>query len=106
MIFTLFYVLCMFLIILLNTVDSRLLMSNNRLSRSENLAPVATWKFNNRLQSIVEFSTVFFLYISNFSSQITYPFVNCGCSNFFFLNSANLICRDMDISKYVPWTSR
>ena len=26
--------------------------------------------------------------------------VKCGCSNYFFLNSANLICRGTDISKY------
>ena len=31
--------------------------------------------------------------ISNFRSQITYSFVKCGCSIYFFLNSANLICR-------------
>ena len=45
--------------------------------------------------------------ISNFKSQITYSFVKCGCSIYcfffffvFFFNSANLICRGMDISKY------
>ena len=27
-------------------------------------------------------------------------FAKCGCSNYFFLNSANLICRGTDISKY------
>ena len=43
----------------------------------------------------------YFQYISNFKSQITYTFVKCGCSiHFFFLNSANLICRGTDISKY------
>ena len=36
----------------------------------------------------------------NFNSPITYIFVKCGCSNYFFLNSANLICRGTDISKY------
>ena len=42
----------------------------------------------------------YFHYISNFKSPITYKFVKCGCSNYFFLNSANLICRGTDISKY------
>ena len=42
----------------------------------------------------------YFQYISNFNSPITYIFVKCGCSNYFFLNSANLICRSTDISKY------
>ena len=27
-------------------------------------------------------------------------FVKCGCSNYFWFNSANLICRGTDISKY------
>ena len=40
-------------------------------------------------------------YISNFTSQITYSFAKCGCSIYFFLNSANLICQCMDISKYL-----
>ena len=42
----------------------------------------------------------YFQYISNFKSPITYIFVKCGCSNYFFLNSANLICRGTDVSKY------
>ena len=41
----------------------------------------------------------YFQYIS-FKSPITHIFVKCGCLNYFFLNSANLICRGMDISKY------
>ena len=32
--------------------------------------------------------------------KITYSFVKCGHSIYFFLNSANLICRGTDISKY------
>ena len=32
--------------------------------------------------------------------QLHYIFVKCGCANYFFLNSANLICRGKDISKY------
>ena len=42
----------------------------------------------------------YFQYISNFRSQITYSFMKCGGSLYFFLNSANLICRVTDISKY------
>ena len=42
----------------------------------------------------------YFQYISNFKSPITYTFVQCGCSNYFFLNSATLICRGTNISKY------
>ena len=39
-----------------------------------------------------------FQYISNFRSQITYSFVKfCFI---FFLNSTNLVCRGMDISKF------
>ena len=41
----------------------------------------------------------YFQYIS-FKSPITHIFVKCGCLNNFFLSSANLICRGMDISKY------
>ena len=40
----------------------------------------------------------YFQYISK--SPITYIFVKCGCSNYFFFNSANLICRGTDILKY------
>ena len=47
-------------------------ISNNRLSRSENLVPVLTRKLNN---------------VSRTSS-----FGKCGCSIYFFLKSANLIC--------------
>ena len=42
----------------------------------------------------------YFQHISNFKSPITYPFDKCGCSIYVFLNSANLICRSTDISKY------
>ena len=37
--------------------------------------------------------------ISNLKSPITYKFVKCGSSNYFFLSSENLICRGTDISK-------
>ena len=49
-------------------------------------------------------STIFKKNISNFKSPITYIFVKCGCSNYFFLNSANLICRGTDISKYFRYS--
>ena len=42
----------------------------------------------------------YFQYIVNFRSQITYSFVKCAYSIYFFLNSANLICRGTNISKY------
>ena len=42
----------------------------------------------------------YFQYISKFKSPVTYIFVKRGCSNYFFLISANLICRGTDISKY------
>ena len=42
----------------------------------------------------------YFQYISIFRSQSTYSFVKCGCLIYFFLNSANLICRGTYISKY------
>ena len=44
------------------------------------------------------FSTLFYIYISNFRSPITYSFVKCGCSIYCFPLST-LICRSTDISK-------
>ena len=41
----------------------------------------------------------YFQYISNFKNPITHIFVKCGCLNYFFLISENLICRGTDISK-------
>ena len=35
------------------------------------------------------FSTLFYIYISNFRSQITYSFVKCGCSIYCFPHSLN-----------------
>ena len=43
----------------------------------------------------------YFQHNSNFKSPITYIFVKCGCSNNFFLYSANLIYRGTEISKYL-----
>ena len=53
------------------------------------------------LRSNFSYFPQYFQYISNFKSPITYIFVKYGCSNIFFLNSANLICRGTDISKYL-----
>ena len=36
----------------------------------------------------------YFQYVSNFGSPIRYSFVKCGCLIYFFLSSANLLCRD------------
>ena len=64
------------------------LISNNLLSRSENLVPALTWKSKDREPNIEEKRSNFpfpqhFQYISNFRSQITYSFVKCGCSIYF-----------------------
>ena len=70
------------------------LISNSGLSRRENLVPVS-WNSNNNIVNIVKKRR-----ISNFRSQNIYSFVKCGCSIYFSLSSANLICRGTDISKY------
>ena len=79
------------MVIQLTLVISTSLISNNRLSRSENLVPVLTWKSNNRYLNIVEkrnrsqgeisplFHNIFNISL-NFRSQITYSFIKCGCS--------------------------
>ena len=51
------------------------------------------------LRSIFSSFPQYVRYISNVKSPITYIFVKCGCSNYFILNSENLICRGTDISK-------
>ena len=58
-------------------------------------------KRRNNVFSFPQYFQYIFQNISNFRSQITYPFVKCGCPIYFFLNSANLICRGTDISKYL-----
>ena len=52
-----------------------------------------------RLMSNFSSFPQYFRCISNVKSPIIYKFVKCGCSNYFFLNSENLICRGTDISK-------
>ena len=83
-----------------NTVDPRyldLLILNNRLSWSENLVSVLTWKWNNRLQNIVEkrtnsskgaisplFHNIFNISLnSGVKLFITHLFAKCGCSIYF-----------------------
>ena len=88
-----------------NLVILNSLISNYRLSRSENLVPVLTRNY----EQFLLFSTLFYIYISNFRSQITYSFVKCGCSIYCFPHSLN-----SDMSKYgylevfqwVRWNSR
>ena len=88
-------------------IISTSLISNNRLSQSENLVPVLTWKSNNRYQNIVEkrrncssgaISPLFYNISNislNFRSQITYSFVKCGCSIYCFPQ----FCKS-DMSRY------
>ena len=45
------------------------------------------------------FHTIFSINISNYRSEITCSFVKFVCSIGVFLHSANLICRNTDISK-------
>ena len=92
-------------------VISTSIISNNRLSRRENLILVLTQKsqIRNKIlwirgkiapkEQFLPFSTKFSIYISNLKRQITYLFVKFGCSICIFLNSAKLICRSTDISK-------
>ena len=68
-----------------------------------------SWHFEVRISGSVsesplefEITRVDYIFniISNFRSQITYSFIKCGWSIYFFLSSANLKCRGTDISKY------
>ena len=91
-------------------VISTSLISNNRLSRSENLVPVLTLKSNNRYQNIVEkrrnkekfllFSTIFSIYLLTSGVKLHIHLLNVVVRFIVFLNSANLICQGTDISKY------
>ena len=86
-------------------VISNSLISNNRLSRSENLVPVLTQRSTNRQQNSVEkrrnFSSFpqYFQYISNLGVKLHFRSVKSGCSINCFLHFANLICQSTDISK-------
>ena len=86
---------------------SWLSLSRHRLSRITTYLEVKLWplpKHENLTtgKNIVEIYIFpqYFQYISNFKSPIIYIFVKCGCSNYFVLNSAILICRGTDVSKY------
>ena len=84
------------------TVDSRYLEVKIRsLFKHENLTTgkKILWKRKEIAPNFPIFPQ-YFQYISNFRGQITYSFVKCGGSIYFFLNSTNLICRVTDISKY------
>ena len=47
------------------------------------------------------FSTLFYIYISNFRSQITYSFVKCGSSIYCFPHSLNSDSVEVRISRSV-----
>ena len=96
-------------------VISNSLISNNRLSRSENLVPVLTQRSTNRQQNIVKkrsnFSSFpqYFQYISNLGVKLKIHSVKGGC----WINCFPQF-RKSDMSKYgylevfrrVPWISR
>ena len=67
------------------------------LPKHENLT--TSKKYCGKEKKLLPSFPQYFRYISNVKSPITYKFVKCGCSNYFFLNSENLICRGTDISK-------
>ena len=90
-----------------STVDSRyLLISNNRLSQSENLVPVLTQRSTNRQHNIVEkrrncsplFHNIFNIFLTQESSYI-FIVLKVVVRLIVFLSSANLIGRNTDISK-------
>ena len=98
-------------------VISNSIISNNRLSRRENQVLIQTQKSNIRYLNIVDKTRncsspvpiIFSIFISNERNLITYSFVKFGCAIRIFVNSENLKCRSMDISKCfrgVPSTSR
>ena len=61
-------------------VTSNSLISNNRLSRSENLVPVLTLRSTNRQQNIVKKRRNYFQYISNLGVKLKIHSVKGGCS--------------------------
>ena len=91
--------------------SQKLSLSRPRLSRITAYLEVKIWslpkhenlttgkKYCRKEEQFLLFSTIVSI-ASKFKSPITYIFVKCGCANYFFLTSANLICRGMDISKY------
>ena len=79
-------------------VISTSLISNDRLTTGNKLL----WKRKEIASAL--FYNIFNIF--NFRSQITYSVVKCGCSIYFLLISANLICRGTDISKYLGQSLR
>ena len=103
----------------MNLVISNSLISNNRLSRSENLVPVLTQSSTNRQENIVEkrrnclgaisplFHNIF--NISNLAVKLKIHSVNGGCSiNWFpkFRISDMSKYRYLEVFHIVPWISR
>ena len=98
-----------------NLVISNSLISNYRLSRSENLIPVLTWNYDNRLQNNVEkrrncFFPHYFNYIFLTSGvKLHIHLLNMVVLFYCFTHSLN-----SDMSRYgyleefqwVPWNSR
>ena len=95
----------------LTLVISNSLISNNRLSRRENLVPVLTQRSTNRQQNIVEkrrncslgaisplFHNIFNISL-NLGVQLHIHSVKGGCSINCFPRFATRICRSTDISK-------
>ena len=93
-------------------VISTSLISNNRLSRSENLAPVLTQRSTNRQQNIMEkrrncslgaisplFHNIFNISLTSFESNYIFILLKVVIRLTVFLSSANLICRSTDIPK-------
>ena len=72
-------------------VISTSLISNNRLSRSENQVPVLT--------EIYQQATKYFQYISNLRVKYIVSMLKVVVRLIVFLSSANLICRGTDILK-------
>ena len=86
-------------------VISTTLISNNRLSRSENLVPVLTWKSKNSKQNIVEKRRNCSLFHNIFNISLTsgvklhIHLLNVFVRFIVFLTFATLIFRGTDISK-------
>ena len=92
-----------------NLVISNSLISNYRLSRSENLVPVLTWTYDNRWQNNVEkrrncnFSSFPHYFIFIFltpGDKLHIHLLNVVVQFIVFLTLSTLICRGKDISKY------
>ena len=87
-----------------NTVDSRYLeFQGTHWNTSRYPYPVLAWNYGNFS------STLFYIYVSNFRSQITYSFVKCSCSIYCFphsLNSDKSRYGYLEVFQWVPWNSR